>query len=128
MSEEDKPATKLHAKSAYIELKVKDIRKVLNQYIDDVSEYNSELDKNRLGKVLTIIDGAIADETQRKAIKDLVNDAWHNARPRYGKFYDGCPNMWQVADALGFQLHDPLVVPEAIPVREYNPYTKLVKE
>ena len=103
-------------------------RKVLQQYQSDVYEYGSELDKNRLGKVLTIVDSSIADETQRKAVKDLINDAWYNARPRYGKFYQGHPHLADALGALGFDLYTKEDMPSAMPVERINPYESLIKQ
>ena len=73
--------------------------------------------------MLTIIDGAIADETQRKAVKDLVHDAWY--RPSEAVIGSPFPQMSDVTSALGFQLYnDPVTVETAT---RYNPYSELVK-
>lgn len=93
------------------------------QFIDDVHEYNRSLEKSRLGKILTIIDGAIADETQRKAIKDLVNDAWYGASNHLGMQW---PQPNDVADALGFTLYELHAEPTE-PQPRHNPYKKLIK-
>lgn len=106
------------------EVKVESLKKVLRQYENDIFDYTRELDKNRLGKVLTIIDGAIADETQRKAVKDMVHDSWHgNSRP-----YREYPQANQVAEALGFTLYEDLVAEPVNTSTPYNPYKELVKE
>lgn len=44
--------------------------------VDLVSTFISDLKNYLMGRTLTIIDGCISDPEQRKAIKDLVRDAF----------------------------------------------------
>lgn len=115
------------SEKATVELNVKKARKVFKQFRDDSYEYQDELSKNRLGKVLTIIDSAIADETQRKAVKDLINDAWYSSQPRSGKFYHGQPGLHEALSAIGFDMYDK-TTPDIEPAHVYNPYEQLVKD
>lgn len=106
-------------------LSVGHIRNVLVKYQEDVYDYNRKLEDRRRGKILTVIDGVIADETQRKAVKDLVNEAWYSAT----SYIDGhahYPQMRHVGEALGFDLHplDKDMQP-AMPNSEYNPYKSI---
>jgi hypothetical protein len=105
------------------EVKVETLKIVLRQFQSDVFEYNHQLESKRLGKVLTIIDGSIADETQRKAVKDLVNDSWYSARPV--KIY---PTVSQVSEALGFEIHESPDIAPPQSLATYNPYIKLVNK
>jgi len=102
-------------------VEVETLRKVLQKFSDDIGKANRDIESNRLGKVLTIVDSSIADETQRKAMKDLIHDAWYAS---HGRIY---PQMYQATDALGFTLwtENPLVVP--VDDTKYNPYKELVK-
>ena len=82
------------------EVQVQPLKKVLQMYEDDIQQYNLEYSKNRLGRLLTIIDGAIVDGTQRKAVKDMINDMWYGASRPFQEY----PQAWRVAEALGFEL------------------------
>ena len=44
--------------------------------IDVISDNFNNNQRYKLGKVLTIIDGCISDQEQRKAIKDLITQAF----------------------------------------------------
>lgn len=98
------------------------VEKVFNAYVDDVYRVNGEIEKSRLGKILTVVDGAIADETQRKAVKDLVHDAWYSATA-----YRTYPQARHVADALGLNLKRDVPI-ATTSLDEYNPYLESVKE
>ena len=97
------------------------VEKVISKYVEDIYKHNGELDKSRLGKILTVVDGAISDETQRKAVKDLIHDAWYGASS-----YRVYPQVRHVGEALGLDLSRY----EAMPVSEkdYNPYKELVQK
>ena len=106
-------------------VEVKTLRKVLLKYTDLDFQWTTENDKRKLGKVLTIIDGSISDETQRKAVKDMVHDAWYsNSDTMIAK-----PGVYQLTEALGFPLYeanrDNYL---AVPAERYNPFTEIVKE
>ena len=98
------------------------VEKVFNAYIDDIYRVNNEIERSRLGKILTVVDGAIADETQRKAVKDLVHDAWYSATA-----YRTYPQPTHVAEALGIDLKRDIPVAVTSP-DEYNPYKEVIKD
>lgn len=75
---------------------VKDVKLVFSEFMQDIYDSNSRIEKNRLGKILTIIDGAIPDDTQRKAVKDMVHDAWHSGSHQFEY-----PMLKDPLDALG---------------------------
>lgn len=104
-------------------VEVETLRKVLQKFSEDIHKANRDIESNRLGKVLTIVDSSIADETQRKAMKDLIHDAWYAATHNQ-RIY---PQMYQATEALGFTLwtENPLAVP--VDDTKYNPYKELVK-
>ena len=104
------------------EVNIEVLRSVLKKFDTDMHNYNDELSKTRLGKVLTIIDGAIADETQRKAVKDLINDSWYSALDSRRYSY---PKLYKATEALGFRLWNETAVPLA--PEDYNPYEEIVK-
>ena len=60
-----------------VEVPIEKLRDVIDNHIWELTEY-------RLGQVLTIIDASIADPEQRKGLKDLVKDAFHQPE-YYGK-------------------------------------------
>lgn len=101
---------------------VEDLRKVLQAYQEKDNNYNREVHKHRTGKILTIIDSAISDETQRKALKDLINEALYS-RPGFGHEF---PHLYQAAEALGFQLWE--TSPEPVEhAKMHNPFKELLK-
>lgn len=104
------------------ELKVEIVEKVLRKFDDDLGQYNRDINSFKLGRILTVVDSSIADETQRKAMKDLIHDAWYSSSNH--RTY---PQMRHVAEALGLKLYEDMNV--ALPVQEndYNPYKELVK-
>lgn len=104
---------------------VKTLRKVLLKFSDLDFQWNTDNDKRKLGKILTIIDGSISDETQRKAVKDMVHDAWYRA----GDLTIHKPGVYQVTEALGFQLYETFNGDSlAVPAERYNPFKEVVKE
>ena len=111
------------------EISLKKVREVLQTYQDDTGDYNRKLEKNRLGKGLTIIDSSISDETQRKAVKDLIHDAWYGANSHFIDGHPHYPQLRHVTEALGFTLYDGsqlLSQPEST-AREHNPYKKITQ-
>jgi hypothetical protein len=85
---------------------------------DKVHEIVSESKKSFLGRVLTVIDSAISDPQQRKATKDLVNDAF------YGHDYfrdDISRNFKNYAEATGTEYYKELPVNNA-GLEPYNQY------
>lgn len=60
----------------------KKLRKQLQLLVRRLNERENERRDNLVGKVLTITDAAIAGSEQRKAVKDLVQQAfWGNSSP-----------------------------------------------
>lgn len=104
------------------EVKVDNLKKVLQKYSNDMEKYYREHESHRLGKVLTVIDGSIADETQRKAVKDLIHDAWYSNR-----LHMEYPQAYKAAEALGFKLWEEVALMPR-DENEFNPYKELVKE
>lgn len=103
------------------------VRRILRTFMDDIYDYNRELDNNRKGKILTVVDASISDETQRKAVKDMINEAWYNSRPNGQKYYASYPRMDQAVEAIGFSLRseaDKMIEPSPS-LEEYNPYKEI---
>jgi len=46
------------------------------QYSQLFDSLNYDVNQNLLGKVLTIVDSSISDQTQRKAMKDLIRESF----------------------------------------------------
>lgn len=109
---------------AVSEVSVVNLRKVLQKYQEDVGQFYRDIEKNRLGKILTIVDGSFSDETQRKAVKDMINGVWYRPIESIGTT---CPHVSQVTEALGFQLWELTDGPPPLPeTKRYNPYKELV--
>lgn len=99
------------------------VQRILIAYENDIYDYNRKLESKRLGKVLTIIDGAIADQTQRKAIKDIVNDMWYGDRWVDG--HSHYPQLRQATDAIGFPLRSEKDVISLPAHEEFNRYKEV---
>lgn len=65
-----------------------ELRDRINDKVDAIEQY-------RLGRILTIVDASIADKEQRKALKDLVKQAFHDP-----EFYtlDILRSLWNFAE------------------------------
>lgn len=91
------------------EVEVKDLRKVLQHFNEDLGQYINSEERYKLGRVLTIIDAAISDQEQRKAIKDLVNNEWWSMNARstdyMGKMVDPYSDIRGLCESLGFELY-----------------------
>lgn len=106
------------------ELPLETLNRVLWKYEQDKEDYFAEQSRYRLGRILTIIDSSIADETQRKAVKDLVHDAWYSD---HAQNINAAPytHMFDVQTALGIETRiDAAQIPQN---EHYNPYKELVK-
>ena len=69
---------------------------ILSERINtDIYEHRKRL----LGKVLTIVDSAFTDPEQRKAVKDLIQDAWYQGS--YWNYIAGQFNLLADAEGLG---------------------------
>lgn len=92
-----------------LELEAKPLQKVLQKFNEDLGRYINDDQRFKLGRVLTIIDAAISDPEQRKAIKDLVNSEW------WGKGDRNVPSdgmlsphtdLRAICQLFGFELYD----------------------
>ena len=88
---------------------VQPLRKVLQQFNEDLGEYINVEERFKLGRVLTIIDASISDPEQRKAIKDLVNNEWWNRdyRKTESSMTNPHSDIRGLCVALGFELYPP---------------------
>jgi len=114
---EDKTCTKDEYESTctgsedeYPYVKVKQLRKGLQRFNEDLGQYINSDQRYKLGRVLTIIDASISDPEQRKAIKDLVNNEWWSNGSRVTSENDRMTNphtdMRGLCLALGFELYE----------------------
>lgn len=85
------------------------LRKLLQQFNEDLGQYINAEERYKLGRVLTIVDAAIADPEQRKAIKDLVNTEWWNrsARPSDSPMTSPHSDLRAICEVLDFKLYVP---------------------
>jgi len=85
------------------------LRKVLQQFNEDLGQYINAEERFKLGRVLTIVDASIADPEQRKAIKDLVNNEWWSAhRPTTDTpMTNPHSDLRAICKVLGFELYLP---------------------
>lgn len=94
---------------SHMELNKDNLRPMLQRFNGDLGIYINDQERYLLGRVLTIIDAAIADPEQRKAIKDLVNGEWWNPGNR-ARSVDGMGNphsdMRAICKLFGFELYD----------------------
>lgn len=105
---------------------VEKLRLGLKEFGNLRRDYDYRIDKYKLGRVLTVIDGTIADPEQRKAVKDLIHSLWYEGSnsPEFG----GNPREKHLFEALtGEELYndDGLVGPNL--VDEFNPFTDKLK-
>jgi hypothetical protein len=112
------------------------LRKMLQTFNSDLGVYINEDQRFKLGKVLTIIDAAIADPAQRKAIKDLVQDGWwvdHNKnRMSENPMTSPHTDLRAICKVLGFDLYEPSAneLPKVSNNEQFaqKRYTKVSKE
>lgn len=113
---------------------IRPLRKMLQQFNEDLGTYINSEGRFKLGRVLTIIDASIPDPEQRKAVKDLVQNEWwgsNGVRPSETAMINPHSDIRAICKALGFELYEqstesPLPAPndEWITKR----YAKLAKE
>jgi hypothetical protein len=86
---------------------VSDLRKMLQLFNEDLGQYINVEERFKLGRVLTIVDAAISDPEQRKAIKNLVNNEWWNngVRPTESAMTNPHSDIRALCEALGFELY-----------------------
>lgn len=106
------------------EVKIKDLRILLQKYNSDLGIYINSVDRYKLGRVLTIIDASIADPEQRKAIKDLINGDWWGTRLNKESTEMDNPHsdLRGLCEAVGFDLYEEQTydVPSNSDMREYT--------
>lgn len=119
-----------------LELEPKALQKVLRNFNENLGIYINDDQRFKLGRVLTIIDAAIADPEQRKAIKDLVNNEWWSRGDR-NMPVDGMANphtdLRAICQLFGFELYEQnsLAVPAGEDQREewaVRKYKKIATE
>ena len=65
---------KVQVESAAIEKSIKQVRLLAEKVNNDIYSQRKDL----IGKILTIVDATTADTVQRKALKDMVTDAFYS--------------------------------------------------
>lgn len=82
--------------------KYKDLEKQIDSLSDIVNAEIYNQRKYLLGKILTITDSSIADKEQRKAVKDLVQDAFYT-----GSYWNELRKVFSdFREANGFERRD----------------------
>ena len=104
-------------------LEAKSLQKVLQKFNGDLGIYINDDQRFKLGRVLTIIDAAISDPEQRKAIKDLVQNEWWTRGDRniaYESMSNPHAELSAICKLFGFELYEQnqLAVPVGEDVRE----------
>lgn len=83
------------------------LRPMLQNFNEELGRWVNDERRNKLGRILTIIDASFNDPEQRKAVKDLVNDMWwsDNSRPSNGTMSSPHTDIRGLTLALGFELY-----------------------
>lgn len=83
------------------------LRKLLQKFNEDLGQYINVEERFKLGRVLTIIDAAISDPEQRKAIKDLVQNEWwnNNVRNTDANMINPHTDLRAICELFGFELY-----------------------
>lgn len=104
-----------------LDLEAKPLQKVLQKFNEDLGRYINDDQRYKLGRVLTIVDAAISDPEQRKAIKDLVNNEWWTRGDRNAPA-DGMLNphtdLRAICQLFGFELYEENQL--AVPMGNYE--------
>lgn len=98
------------------------LQPMLQAFNSDLGMYINEDQKHKLGRVLTVIDAAIADPEQRKAIKDLINNFWWSDNNRLNSNRMASPHtdLRAMCKVLGFELYEPSDEPPAPNSSDYR--------
>jgi hypothetical protein len=104
------------------------LRKVLQRFNEDLGQYINAEERYKLGRVLTIIDAAISDPEQRKAIKDLVNSEWwgNGSRPSESAMHSPYTDLRAICQLFGFELYEP-TAGEGLPTEDLSWVVKRYK-
>lgn len=109
---------------------VKLLRKGLQRFNEDLGQLMNSDARYKLGRVLTVIDAAISDPEQRKAIKDLIqNQWWDNGydKPSEGGMSNPHNDIRNLCEALGFDLYEESTSEPSIgEVRRFNRYEEIL--
>lgn len=86
---------------------VSELRPMLQYFNEELGQYVNREERFKLGQVLTVIDAAIGDPDQRKAVKDLINNSWwgSNGRLSEGPMANPHTDLRGMCKALGFDLY-----------------------
>lgn len=89
------------------------LRPMLQEFNEQLGQYQNAEKRYLLGLVLTIIDAAIADPDQRKAIKDLINGAAWNpgGRAHDTAMMNPHSDLRAICKVIGFELYEPSALP-----------------
>lgn len=109
-------------------VQVEVLRKVLQRFNEKYGEVIADTNRNRLGKILTIIDASLQDPEQRKAVKDIIQNEWYGYNGAYPPDFDVHIEIRKVTEALGFKLYleSELAMPVNTLNNEFNRYEDLV--
>lgn len=84
------------------------VRNMLQKFNSDLGLYIDDERRHKLGRVLTIVDASIADNEQRKAVKDLIRDMWWSdttSRPADGHMISPHADIRAICEVMGFELY-----------------------
>ena len=86
------------------------LRRVLQKFNEDLGLYINDGERFKLGRVLTIVDAAIADPEQRKAIKDLMHNEWWGnnvgrAQSEINSMTNPHSDLRAICELFGFELY-----------------------
>lgn len=93
------------------EVDITKLRTVLQTFNERMGQYDNNLDRHKLGRVLTLIDASIGDPEQRKAVKDLVNDMWWGPSNMKTDVDNPHTEIRGLCLALGFELYPEMSLP-----------------
>ncbi len=110
-----------------ITIEVEKLRKALQVFNGELGIAENDQQRHLVGRILTIVDASISDTEQRKAIKDMVNQAvWMPAETLSS--FSPHDEIRKLTEALGFMLYPERdELPTNVPIQQFNRFTDLVK-
>ena len=112
----------MESRTEPVQVPVEKLRKYLLEYRKQMSTAQNDIERNKLGQILTIIDASFADQNQRKAVKDLVNNMWYISSGWFNSYKE----VGYIAEALCFKLDPDEVQTVATPFEgTYNRYLEI---